>query len=422
MNNQTYGAQLFPLGDGGKLLVAPTAVKDVVTLEGSVLGGPNHLAKTLDVVPGLGASLLDAGTKAKKKEVIRESLANRGTSLSFTSHGDRTYFSGECLPEDLPFLLATIAECLGEASFPEKEVQAARVRTLGDLGEMKTSTTTQASIALSRALYDSAHVNFSRTLEENEASVRMVSRSDLLAFKKKLGRDGLVIAITGDVDAASVRKAAEKAVGKLSATGILAAEKTDNKKTAILTEKEIPIPDKANVDVFLGAALPIRVLDPLYHPTYLFTDMLGGGFVSHLMQTLRERDGLTYGVYAGLFGFSDGADGYLRIRATFSPEMYQKSVAVLHKEVRTFFSTGITEDALERKKEEIAGSYLVGLSTTRGLARTLHQLTINGRDLSHLALYPDIIRAVSLAQVHAVADLLSPDKFAFVASGTFPKI
>ncbi len=154
MTKHAYGAEAFSIADAGELLVARTGAKDVVSVEGSVFGGPNHEPKSRYVIPGLAASLLDAGTRKKGKDVIRGSLADRGISLSFAAAGDRTRFSGECLPEDLPFLFSVISECLGDSVFPEAEVSSVKARALGTLAEMKSDTTAQAGIALSRALYD----------------------------------------------------------------------------------------------------------------------------------------------------------------------------------------------------------------------------------------------------------------------------
>lgn len=421
MTKQTYEAQKFSIAGGGELIVAPTSAKDIITVKGSVLGGSNHVPKHLDIIPSLSVGLLDAGTKKRKKEIIRGALADRGISLSFSAGGDRTFFSGKCLPEDISFLLSIIAECLSGAHFPETEVKAAKARELGNIAELKTNTNMQAGIALSRILYDSTHPNFSRTLEEEEVSLRKINRQNLLDFRHQFGRDGLVLVVTGDVNVSTVRNGAEKAFEKLPVKGFASFAKQLNKKPSAPAEKLIPIPDKANVDVLLGATLQFRKSDPLFYPAYLLAEMLGGGFASHLMQTIRERDGLTYGVYATLRGFEDDTDGYLRIWATFSPEMYKKSVTALYKEVRIFFSTGITEKALLKKKEEIIGSYLVGLSTSRGLASALHQLTIDGRDIAFLEEYPDYIRAVSLSQVLAVAKLVPLHKLSFTASGTFPR-
>lgn len=421
MKNEQVPAQEFSMPHGGRLFVAQTMARDVVSVEGSVLGGPNMLPSSLDVIPELAAELLDAGTAKKKKSVIREGLAARGISLSFSSSGDRTTFSGRSFPEDLPILLSTISECLGGAVFPETEVKNVKALALGALAEEKSDTRTRAERALRALLYDPTHVNYVRSIEAKEKSVAAARRSHLQDFRKILGKGGLVLAIAGDIEITSARAAALKTFGKLTAGTVTAPAKQTNKKAPSASEKLIPIKDKANIDVFLGASIPLTVHHQLYHPMTVLTEMLGGGFTSHLMQTLRERDGLTYGVNAKLSGLDADSDGYFRIWATFSPQKYEESVAKLRAEIQTFFAKGLTETSLVKRQEEIAGSYLVALSTTSSLASALHTIGTLGFDLSYLTEYPNIIRAVSLASITSAADLIPKNKLALVASGTFQK-
>ncbi len=421
MKNEHSLAQEFPITGGGRLFLAPTRAHDVVSVEGSVFGGPNMLSRTLDVIPGLTAELLDAGTSKKKKSVIRESLASRGISLSFSSSGDRTSFSGRCFPEDLSVLLTTITECLNEANFPEAEVKNAKARALGELAEEKSDTRAQAERTFTELLYDPEHVNYLRPTATEEKNVAATRRTHLQNFRKMLGKGGLVLAITGDIEIVSTRTLAEKAFRRLGQGTAEAPVKQANKKVPGSSKKLVPIKDKANIDVLLGATIPLTVRHELFHSTKVLTEMLGGGFSAHLMQTIRERDGLTYGVSAALAGLGTGADGYFKIWATFSPQRYEESVAKLRKEVDIFFRDGLTEAALIRRQEEIAGSYLVALSTTQALAATLHSIGALGFDLSYLTEYPNIIRAVSLDDIKNAADLIPKNKLSLVASGTFSK-
>lgn len=407
------------LFENGRLLFAPMKTKDIVAVEGSVLGGANMLPKASDVIPSLAAALFDAGTIKKKKAAFREALALRGITLSFAAGGDRTYFSGQCFPEDMSFLLSTIAECLGQAVFPEAELKTTKTHAQGALAEQKTDTHALAARALNRMLYDATHPNFPRTIRENELSVTKARRTDLKSFQKMIGRSGLVLALSGDIDATSLPGVVAKAFKKLSEGTSTASKKELNTKISRGEEVRIPIRDKANIDVLLGASLPLTKKHELFHPALLLTDMLGGGFAAHLMQTVRERDGLTYRTYARLGGLSDGSDGYFEAYASFTPSRYEESVAKLRTEIKNFFTTGITEDALARKKDEVAGSYAVGLSTTRGLASALHSLAVDGRDLSYLTEYPTVIRAVPLAEVHSAADLIPFSKLSLAAAGTF---
>jgi zinc protease len=406
--------------NGARVFVAPTSIKDLVYVEGSVLGGWNMLPRTKGEVSVLAAEILDAGTKNKSKNVIRESLASRGASLTFSSGDERTYFRGSCLPEDLNTLLATIAECLGEAAFPQAEVRSAKERINGELTEEKNDTRVQAAIALSRLMYDTLHSNYEETTEERIRDLALAERTDVVGFKKYLGQGGLVLVITGDVDPKKAHKAAEASFKKLPIGTSAAPDKTHNTRKQEPQEIKINIADKANIDVFIGAALPLTYNDPLYLPFIVLTEMLGGrGFTSHLMNTIRERDGLTYGVNSRPTGFTGGAEGAFQIWATFSPGRYEESVAALRREIDIFFKTGITKENLRARQEEMSGLYAVGLSTTRGLAGALHQMGRRHRELSYIDEYLALLNAVTLDDLWAAAALIPLRSLSLAAAGTF---
>ncbi len=421
MSTQTK-AQEFALFGGGRLIVAPTHAKDVVTIQGSVLGGPNYFSSDERVVPGLGSTLLDAGTRTKSKDVIREGLAERGMSLSFSAGGDRVNFSAQCFPEDVSKLLAIIAECLGEASFPEQEVATAKAVLLAELEEERSDTRARAERALAGLLYDPAHPHYARPLEEVRASVERITRADLQAFRKRLGKAGLLLVVAGDVEAEAMPRVVEIAFSRLGIGESVPPVKPINAKAVRASEVVVPIADKANVDFRLGVAVPITLLDPQYRPLFVLTQMLGSGtFDSHLMKTIRDRDGLTYGIWAQLTGFAYDTDGYFRLGATFSPLLYGQAVVAVRRELKEFLTRGLTDKAFKSTKERLAGSYKVSLATTRGLAVTLHNFARNGYAVSYLTEYPKLIEQVTLKEVKEAATLIPLDKLTLAAAGTFTK-
>jgi len=422
MAQHQHQIQEFKIASGaGRLLIGATSAKDTVAISGSVLGGPNHLAHSLETVPGIAASLMDAGTTKRSKSEIRESLADRGISLSFWSSGDRTYFFANCFPENISFTLTLIAECLHSALFQASELDKAVVRARGRIAETKSRTGTRASIAFAQSIYDAKHVNYVSSLEAREKALGKITRNELKKFSRLLGRGGLVLAITGDVKVPAARKAAEAAFTSLPEGTMAPALKSANQNQNASREVLVRIPDKSNIDVILGAALPLRKIDTLYYPALVLADMLGGGFASHLMRTIRERDGLTYDINTSLQGIAEDTDGAFRVWATFSPELYEKGVETIRKEMKHFFIHEITADALAQKKEEIIGSYLIGLSTTNGLATVLRGLGEEGHSVSFVNEFPDIIRAVTLDQVKEAATLIPLTKLSVAAAGTFRK-
>lgn len=411
------------LAGGGRVFVSRTMTKDVVSIEGSVLGGSAMLPDALSEVPGIAAELLDAGTRTRSKNAVRGMLSQLGATLSFTAGGDRLYFSASCFPEDVATVLDVAFDCIANATFPITELRSAKVRALGELIEQKTDTRTQAGIALAQGIFDSSHPNYRDATPVRMRKVRAVTRKDLRAYGALLGRGGLVVSIVGDTDSKVATAAVEKAA-KILGTGTASAPL--KKRNTVRHRKDrvlISLADKANIDVYLGASVPLTSESQSYIAFGVFASLLGGSGLStgHLMRTIRERDGYTYGIYAQPGGFEDKNDGYFKIWATFSPDTFEKALAQTHREIEAFLATGINKKALEKKKTELIGRYLLGLSTTRGLASALHSIAVEGRPLSYLEEYQEKLRALTVDEVKAVAQIIPLTSLRVAAAGTFRK-
>lgn len=406
-----------------RFFVARTGAKDTVAIHGSVLGGYHMLERKLQMVPRLATALLDAGTKTKNKEMIRTALSARGASISFSSGGDRTHFHATCLPEDTEFVLKLIAECLSDAIFPASEIALQKKRTLAELEETKTQTHKIATDEFFRTVYDRLHANYAEPLSERIAQTKRSSRSDMQAYKRLLGQGGLVLAITGDISPEQLLAKAERIFNSLPPGTERMTEKKLNANAPKAQEKLIFVPNKANIDVIMGAHVPFNYDSPEFLPFTVVTNMLGGRGLStgHLMRTIRERDGLTYGIYATPVGFGNHADGAIQIWATFSPATYDKAITATKKEIRAFFDTGMTSSALETKKVELAGRYVIGLATAEGLAGALHSIGIEGKPLSYIDEYPNLLKTITLKQVKNVAAHIPFGEFTIVSAGTFEK-
>ncbi|CAN5769130.1 hypothetical protein BH11PAT2_BH11PAT2_09640 [soil metagenome] len=408
---------------GMRLFAARTGAKDVVSIVGSVFGGYLMLDTALKMVPRIATSLLDAGTHARDKDTIRDALAARGASIHFSPGAERTYFQATCLPDDLDFILKLITECLGDAIFPAQEIVLQKKRTVAELTEAKIDTASRASDAFLRMIYDRSHVNYPDTIQSAIKQTGNITRAHAQSFRKLLGKGGLVFAIAGDITPDEALSKAERAFAKLPNGTTSSVVKKPNTKAPTPTEEYVSIPDKATIDVQLGVHIPLTYDSPEYIPLTVFSSMLGGsGLASgHLMRTIRERDGLTYGIYASPIGFGGGADGALRIMATFSPATFDQAVATTHTEIKNFLSTGLASRALEAKKTEMIGKYVVGLATSGGLASMLHMIGAEGKPLAYIDEYPSLIRAVTVADLKKVATLIPFDKLSLAAAGTFIK-
>jgi len=181
------------------------------------------------------------------------------------------------------------------------------------------------------------------------------------------------------------------------------------------------MPGKTSVSVVIGQPSGLRYADAGYQPLNMATAVLGSGFFSaRLLDIIRNREGLTYGIFAGLTG-DTYADGAWAISATFAPELLDKGLASTVRELQRFAAEGLTAEELATFKVTITGSYKVQLSTTGGLASGLLNAAQRGYGPGWLDEFPRVIQRLTLAEVNAaIKNHLHPDRMITVMAGTLP--
>ena len=124
------------------------------------------------------------------------------------------------------------------------------------------------------------------------------------------------------------------------------------------------------MSVILGQATGLRYRDPDSLPLRVGTAILGHGFTGRLMGTVRDREGLTYNIGAAVTEDSI-ADGAWDISASFAPSLLDKGLASTRRVLDAWWQDGVTDGELRARKQGLIGSYLVGLSTTGGVATAI---------------------------------------------------
>jgi zinc protease len=136
------------------------------------------------------------------------------------------------------------------------------------------------------------------------------------------------------------------------------------------------------------------------------------------MSTVRDREGLTYGIGAALFDDTLTA-GAWQIEATFAPTLLAKGVASTRRELQQWWQGGVSEAELALRKRGLIGSYFVGLSTTSGLADRILLTIQRGYDLDWLDAYPQAVDALTVPAVNAaIKTHLDPATMVTVEAGS----
>jgi zinc protease len=140
------------------------------------------------------------------------------------------------------------------------------------------------------------------------------------------------------------------------------------------------------------------------------------------MQTIRDEQGLTYGIQSWLGGVDNGNDGYWVIWATFAPQLVDRGYNASIEQLEKWLEGGVTQAELDAKKTTLTGSYKVGLATTHGLAGQIITNADRGRPNSYLDKFPELINALTVDQINnAIQKYIDKDKIVFVAAGSLDK-
>ncbi|MFO8098614.1 MAG: pitrilysin family protein [Salinibacter sp.] len=403
-----------------RVLTLPTSVDDVVSWRASFLTYPD-LAAGDALRQKLTVSLLDKGTQQRDRFELARVLEDCGAKLNLSSDGLYVDISGRALSDDVSRVMDVLAEMLRAPAFDPDEFEKARAQAAASLQRRMEKTSAQASAALSRHLFNPAHPNHAPPPEEQLQALQELTVDDVEAYHDEhFGPQEWTMAFVGDLEHEAIRTVVADAF-----EGWTASEATPVHETEPASQKPghtiLPMPDKSNVDVRMGHALPLRRDHSEYPALYVGNYILGGNFAARLMGTVRDEKGLTYHIGSSLSGISTRYAGYWQVRVTLSHESLSDGIEATREVVETFVKEGPTEDELQAKKTTITGSYTVGLATTRRLAQSILTTAERGFDMHYLDQFPRDIEALSLDEVTtAVQTYLRPEALHEARAGVRP--
>lgn len=406
---------------GLDVLTLPTAIRDVVTVRGSLAGGSVFNPPDNSAIADLVAGMLDKGTRQKDKFEVSALLEQAGAALSFSADTHVLNVSAKCLRKDAPMVLALLAEQLREPRFDPAEFAKLKTQLAGRYRRALEDPEFRAEGAFERAVFPEGHPNRPPADEAYLADLERATLAQVKAFHAEtLGTAAFRIVLVGDVDDAAIDGALAQGFGAWQPGKPLPVAAPPTARPA--TQKvHVNMPGKTSVTLLIGQPSSLRYADSRYQPLAFGTAVLGSGFFSaRLLDQIRNREGLTYGIGARLSG-DTYAEGSWRIEGTFAPDLLAKGAASTQRELQRFYREGITADELAHFKVTLTGTYQVALSTTGGLAGALHRALQRGYGPEWLDEYPRRIQALQREEVNAaIRDLLDPETMVTVTAGTLP--
>lgn len=414
--NQQSLPQQFKLANGLKVLLLPDRSFPTVNISGQIDAGNEFDSNQKAGLANLTATNLMNGTQTKDALTLAQSLEDRGASLAFSANREGVSISGQGLSANLPLLVQTLADVVQNANFPADQLELSRQRELTSLKVQLDDPRTLGRRVFQQAIYPENHPFHSFPTIE---SLQSITRENVVNFYHTHYRpDATTLTFVGDFEPMLVKSQLNQAFGKWQAKG---KPPVINPATAnVLSDlKQINtvIPGKAEAVTYLGYN-GISRTDPRFYAALVLNQILGGDTLSSRLGTeVRDRLGLTYGIYSG---FAAGINpGPFLISMQTAPGDAQKAIASTIALLKQLRSQGITEAELNTAKRSITNSYPVDLANPSEVASIILNNAVFGLSTTEIREFPQRIQAVTMTQVQkAIEELIKPENLVIVTAGS----
>lgn len=368
-------------------------------------------------VPGLAAltnGMLNEGVPGKDVTAIAEGFESLGAEFGNGAFRDMAIASLRSLSakEQREPALELFEQVIGQPTFPEDSLARIKNQLLAGFEYQKQNPGKLAGIQLFERLYGSHP--YAHPSEGTEQSVPSISTAQLRAFHQQAYAAGnVVIALVGDLS----RSEAEAMAAEVSAALPKGPALTK------IAQPEAPKPGLSHIEFpsqqthLLLAQLGIDRRNPDYAALTLGNQILGGGgFGTRLMEEVREKRGLTYGVYSGFSAMQ--ARGPFMINLQTRAELSAGTLKLVQDLLADYLANGPTQKELDDAKREMAGSFPLSTASNADIVGQLGAMGFYDLPLTYLEDFMAEIQALNVEQVKtAMAKHLDPQALVIVTAG-----
>lgn len=369
----------------------------VLALDFSFGGGESSDPEGKEGRARMVSALLDEGAAELDSEAFQKALADNSITLRFDSRSDR--FSGQLftLTETRDKAVDLLRMALTEPRFDTEPVERVRAQISASLRrDLQDPRTIAGRTWWATSFPDHP---YGRSGDGTLESVAAITTEDLRAFADAvLAREDLIVGAVGDISAEELGTLLDAAFGALPQTSgapEVADAYPEHTGETIVVDLEIP----QSVVVFGQPGIDQE--DPDWFTANLLNRVMAGGFGSRLMEEIREKRGLVYGVWAYLLPL-DHAPLVMGGLASQNARVAE-AVDLVRQEWERMAEAGPTEAELDDARTYILGSFPLSLTDSPGIASLLVGLQENERPIDYLERLHEIYGGITLEDARRVA-------------------
>lgn len=395
-NQHQLNIQSWTLQNGAKILLVERHALPIVDINVAFDAGSRRDDAQKIGVADFAGSLMDMGAGKWNEEDIRRLSSDWAVTVSSFSETEQAGIRIRSLShkKTLQDALKLGQTILSQPTYPQAVLQREQDRAVLGWKQNQTDPQFLASQAMTRLNYPQHPYGY--WAQENEASIKAITRQDLLDFHKRYFRPSTaVVSIVGDVNRSQANKIATQLLADLPQQTV---KLSDIPAVSLHKSQNVHINHPAS-QTRLELSLPVISRDdPDYFALLIGNYTLGaGGFDSLLMKELRDKRGFTYGAYSHFNPMAQ--KGTFSIGLSTQVANAPEALKVTQQVLADYIAQGPTEAQLQQAKNNIIGGFPMRFDTNNKLLGWLSTIGFYELPLDYLDTYPQKVQALTTEQI-----------------------
>ncbi len=330
------------------------------------------------------------GTRSRSATQISREIDGLGGEMNAFTSRETTTFYAKVLDQHLQPAVGLLADLFHHSKFDAKEVEKEKQVVLEEIRMVEDDP--EDLVQDLHTEQTLARHPLGRPILGNVVTIKGLRRGQLLRYiRDHYDPFQTVVAVAGNFSVKELLPLLESTFGSFERGSQPKLDRWPPKVTGGLMVRQKPL---EQVHLCLGLkGVPAGHKDR--YTTHALNVLLGGSVSSRLFQEVREKRGLTYSIYSYLSTFSDV--GTLTVYAATRAREAPRVVGLICREIRKLRAEGVDRKELERAKNQMKGSVMLGLESSHSRMSKL------AKD----ELYQG--RHTSLAEIIAEIDRVSAD-------------
>ena len=392
---QLPASEVTTFSNGSRLHGLYNATQPILKFEIVVKAGKWH--EPYNGLSYLTAKMLLEGTQSYTAKQIADLIAFYGASLESNQGFDRTSITLYTLTKHFNPLIELFAEILHLPTFPEKEFDLLKIRTVQNISVEKKKNSYLANQLFTRNIYGPHHP-YTTGMDEvvlNQATLNEVKDF----YQKHYNLAEAEIFICGDFNETHLARV-EQLFGSTQVTSESLPTIT-YKPSAILKKYFLAKEDSLQSSIRVGISWP-NMNHPDYHKLAVLNKILGGYFGSRLMKNIREDKGFTYGIYSTISAKEQHA--ILLIATDVNYLNAEQTLAEIYKEIALLKNDLVDASELETVQNYTLGKLANDLSTIFDQSEKYKNLILHQLPLTFYSDYIAVVKTITPEQLLALAN------------------